>query len=166
MLTQLILLPGLYIVFTDVDRLRVRAEPAVAVLTMQQGGRNLVNLPQLEFRLSISPHCAAGGRPESLSIAIADSQRTLRGEDLQSELPIDVSMPVAASQLAPFALQAFCVDPAADEGESLLLSATLTAQVSLRCARADGETMVFAAHPLDISLTCMNSANETEPASD
>ena len=75
MLTHLILLSGLYIVFTDADRLRVDVEPAVAVLTTHQAGRTLVNLPPLEFKLSLTPHCAAGGRPESLSITIADTQR-------------------------------------------------------------------------------------------
>ena len=58
MLTSFILLPGLYLVFTDVDRLRVDAEPAVAVLSVQQGGRNLVQLPELQSDLGVSPHCA------------------------------------------------------------------------------------------------------------
>ena len=165
MLTPLILASGLYIVFTDTDTLRVDAEPAVAVLTTQQAGRNLVNLPPLEFRLSLSPHCAAGGRPESLSITIADTQRTLRGDDLQVTPPIDVSMRVSASQLAPFALRAFCVDPASG-GESLLLPSTLAAQLSLRCARDDEPSMVFAAHPLDIRVDCLPSGDGTETETD
>ena len=84
MLTHLILLPGLYFVFADIDRVRVHPEPAVAVLPLQQGGRNLVRLPDVEFRLGISTYCANGGRPVSLSITIADTQRTLRGEELQA----------------------------------------------------------------------------------
>ena len=165
MLTQLLLLPGLYFVFTDVDRLRVHAEPAAAVLAMQQGGRTLVNLPPLEFRLSISPHCADNGRPESLSITIADTQRTVSGEDLQSKTSIDVSMRVSANQLAPFALRGFCVDPAAG-GESLVLTAALAAQVSLRCARGERQSIVFAAEPLNIRVDCIRSAAGAEPASD
>ena len=165
MLTKLLLLPGFYFVFTDIDRLRVHAEPAVAVLAMQQGGRTLVNLPPLEFRLSISPHCAEGGRPESLSITIADTQKTLSGEDLPSKTPIDVSMRVSASQLAPFALREFCVDPAA-EGQSLLLTAALAAQVSLRCTRGEQQSIVFAAEPLDIRVDCIRSAAGAEPALD
>lgn len=165
MLTHFLLLPGLYFVFADVDRLRIHAEPAAAVLTMQQGGRTLVKLPPLEFRLSISPYCAKGGRPESLSITIADTQRTLRGEDLQSEMSIDLSIRVPASQLAPFALREFCVDPAA-EGESLMLTAALAAQVSLRCTRAEEQSIVFAAEPLDIRVDCIRSTAEAEPAPD
>lgn len=165
MLTHFLLLPSLYFVFTDVDRLRVRAEPAVAVLTMQQGGRTLVKLPPLEFRLNLAPHCAAGGRAESLSITIADTRRTLRGEELQSGTLVDLSMRVSASQLAPFALREFCVDPAS-EGESLMLTAALAAQASLRCKRAEEQSVVFAAEALDIRVDCMRSAAETEPVAD
>ena len=157
MLTHFLLLPGLYFVFTDVDRLRIDAEPAVAVLTIQQGGRTLVNLPPLEFRLSISPHCAEGGRPESLSITIADTRKTLRGEELQSETSLDLSVRVSASQLAPFALREFCVDPGA-EGESLMLTAALAAQVSLRCARAEEQSIGVAAKPRDSRVDCFRSA--------
>ena len=163
MLTTFILLPGLYFVFTDVDRLRVDAEPAVAVLAVQQGGRNLVNLPELQFELSVSPYCAARGERESLSIAIADTRTTLRGDALQTGKIIDVSMRVAASQLAPFALQEFCVDPAR-EGESVLLGSALTAQVSLRCARTGRPSIVFAAEPLDVRVVCVRPAEEAAEA--
>ncbi len=165
MLTQSILLPVYFFVSAEVDRLRVRAEPAVAVLTVQQRGRTLVNLPDLEFRLSISTHCAQSGRPESLSITIADSQKTLRGEALQSSVPIDVSMRIPATQLAPFALREFCVDPAA-EGESMFLTAALAAQLSLRCLRAEEQSIVFAAEPLDIRVDCIPSTEEAEPEPD
>ncbi|HSM30549.1 MAG TPA: hypothetical protein VK854_07585 [Woeseiaceae bacterium] len=165
MLTHFILLPGLYFVFTEVDRLRIHAEPALAVLTVQQGGRTLVNMPELEFRLSISPHCARNGQPESLSITIADTQRTLRREALQSATSIEVSMRVSANQLAPFAMRGFCVDPAS-EGRSMLLRAPLAAQASLRCTRDEQQSIVFAAEPLDIRVDCLRSAATAEPARD
>ena len=165
MLTTFILLPGLYFVFTDVDRLRVDAEPAVAVLPVQQVGRNLVQLPELQFDLSVSPHCAERGERESLSITIADTRTTLRGETLQPGKSIDVSLRVAATQLAPFALQGFCVDPA-QEGESVLLGTALTAQASLRCGRSGKPSIVFAAEPLDVRVVCVRSATEAEVAAD
>ena len=84
MLSHLILLPGLYFVFTEVDRLRIQTEPAVAILAMQQAGRKLVRLPDIEFRLGITMYCANSGQPESLSITIADTHRTLRAEELQA----------------------------------------------------------------------------------
>jgi hypothetical protein len=165
MLTTFFLLPGLYLVFTDVDRVGVDAEPAVAVLPVQQGGRNLVQLPELQFELSISPHCAERGERESLSITIADTRATLRGEALQTGKSIDVSMRVAAGQLAPFALQGFCVDPA-HEGESILLRSALSAQFSLRCARSGKPSIVYSAEPLDVRVVCVRSAVAAEAAVD
>jgi hypothetical protein len=150
------LLPGLYFVFSDVDRLRMHSEPAVAVLTVQQGGRNLVSLPDIEFRLGISTHCADAGRPESLSITIADTQKTLRSEELQAASTIDVAIAVPASQIAPLALPGFCIDPAS-EGESVSITAILAAQASLRCSRADSQSIVFAAEPLDIRVDCIRA---------
>jgi hypothetical protein len=165
MLTPFLLLPGLYFVFTDVDKLHVNAEPAVAVLAVQQGGRSLVHLPELEFSLSISPHCAESGVPESVSITIADTRTTVRGEALRTGKNIDVSMRVTANQLAPFALKGFCNDPAL-EGDSILLGSALTAHASLRCARAGKPSIVFAAEPLDVRVDCIRSDMETEQALD
>jgi len=165
MLIPFILMPGLYPVFTDVDRLDVNAEPAVAVLAVQEGGRNLVHLPELSFELQVSPHCAERGERESLSITIADTRTTVRGDALRAARSIDLSMRVAANQLAPFAMQDFCVDPAR-EGESILLGAALTAHASLRCARTGGPSIVFAATPLDIRVDCVRPAAEAGPALD
>jgi hypothetical protein len=165
MLAQLILLPGLYFVFSDIDRLRVDAEPAAAVLALQLDGRKLVHLPELEFELTVSLHCAEHGESETLSITIADTRTTLSGEALRAGNSIDVFMRVPANQLAPFALQGFCTDPAL-EGESMLLGSVLTAQASLRCARTGKASIVFAAEPLDVRLDCLRSARQAESGVD
>jgi hypothetical protein len=163
MLSQLLLMPGLYFVFTEMDRLIVDAEPAIAVIPVQQGGRTLVHLPELEFLLTVSSHCANGGLPESVSVTIADTRRTLRGDALPEDGSIDISVVVAANQLAPFALQEFCIGPES-EGESVLLKSALTAHASLRCAREREPSIVFAVEPLDIRADCIRSAAETELA--
>lgn len=165
MLSHFLVLPALYFVFAETDRLGLDSEPAVAVIPLQERGRKLVQLPELEFLLSVSPRCAANGRPESVSITIADTRNTLRGEDLQVAAPIDVPVRVSARQLAPFALQEFCIDPAA-EGDSISLASALTAQASLRCARGEQQSIVFAAEPLDIRVDCIRSAPAAEPAAD
>ena len=166
MLTYFMLLPGLYFVFADVDRLHMRAEPAVAVLAVQQGGRNLVRLPDIGFQLGISTYCANSGQPASLSITIADTRRTLRTEDLRGTRTVDISMRVPASQIAPLALREFCIDPAS-EGESILITSALALQASLRCSRGDNQSIVFAAEPLDIRVDCVRSAvSATGPVAD
>lgn len=161
MLGHILVLPALYFVFSEVDRLSVAAEPAVAVIALQEGGRKLVQLPELEFLLSVSPRCAANGRPESVSITIADTRMTLRGEALQAAATVDVPVRVSANQLAPFVLQEFCLDAAA-EGDSITLASVLSAQASLRCARGEQQSIVFAAEPLDIQVHCIRSASAAE----
>ena len=165
MLSHILVLPALYFVFTEVDRLSVEAAPAVAVVALHEGGRKLVQLPELEFVLSVSTRCAANGLPESLSITIADTRESLRGDALQAATTVDVPVRVSANQLAPFALQEFCTDPAS-EGDSITLSSALTAQASLRCARDEQQTIVFAAEPLDVLVYCMRSESAAEPAVD
>ena len=166
MLSHVILLSGLYFVFTDVDRLRVHAEPAVAVLTLQQAGRSLVRLPDVEFRLSLSTHCANGGQPESLSITIADTRMNLRAEELEAPRKFDITMRIPARQIAPLALQEFCIDPAF-EGDSVLITSAMAVQASLRCSRGDDHSIVFAAEALDIRVDCISAAmRPAEPAAD
>lgn len=165
MLSQLLLMPGLYFVFTEVDRLLIDAEPAVAVISMHEGGRKLVQLPELEFLLNVAPRCGGGGQPESLSVTIADTRTTLSGEALRAGDSIDISLRVSADQLAPVALQEFCVDPES-AGESLLLMSALTAQASLRCMREEKQSIVYAAEALDIRADCIESATSAEANAD
>jgi len=166
MLTQIILLPVFYFVVTDVDRLLVRAEPAVASIGLQPGGRRLIRLPELEFALHISAYCEAGRTPESISVSIADSTRTISGEDLGAgDLPasisLDTSVRIAARQIAPLPIQGFCISED-QASRSLLVTTALTAQFSLRCVKDDEHTIVFRARALDVVLNCETGA-ETAP---
>ena len=165
MLSQLLLMPGLYFVFTEVDRLLIEAEPAVAVISMHEGGRKLVNLPELEFGLKVTPRCAGRAQPESLSITVADTRTTLSGEALREGDPVDISLRISANQLAPVALQEFCIDPES-AGESILLTSALTAQASLRCMREEKQSIVYAAEALDIRVDCIHSAASAEVPAD
>lgn len=162
MLTQIFLLPIFYFVVTDVDRLLVHAEPAVASIGLQPGGRRLIRLPELEFALHISAYCGAGRTPESISVSIADSTRTISGEDLRGEdmpdsVSLDTSVRIAARQIAPLPIQGFCI--AENEApQSLLVTTALTAQFSLRCVKDDERTIVFRARTLDVVLNCETGA--------
>ena len=68
MTTQLLLLPALYLLAPDADRLTVYAEPAPASVPAQAEGRRLLQLPDLEYRLRIVKHCAGGRRADSVSM--------------------------------------------------------------------------------------------------
>lgn len=156
MLSHFFLLPVFYFIVADVDRLVVNSEPAVASISPQSGSRKLVRLPDLEFSLRISAQCGAGRVPESVSISIADTGTTINGEDLPEAAALETSVRVASQQIAPIALQGYCV---ADTGvdQALLVTTALTAQVSLRCVKDDQSTIIFRAQALDVLLSCETS---------
>ena len=162
MLTQIILLPVLYFMVADVDRLHVHAEPAVASIRPQPNRRNLIRLPELEFPLQITAHCGGGRTLESISVSIADSSRTISGEALGGEDPavslsLETSVRIAARQIAPITIRGFCATES-DMPRSLLVPAALSAQFSLRCAKDDEHTIVFRARALDVVLNCETDA--------
>ena len=153
MLTHIFLAPVLYFIVADLDRLHVEADPAVASITQLGDGRQLVRLPELVFPLRISGHCGRGGQVQSISVSVADTRKTIRGDELVDRGPLSTSIKVSPRQIAPLAVQGFCdVDGA--QGQSLLLPTALTAQVSMRCARNDEQSILFDARPLDVRLIC------------
>lgn len=169
MLTQIFLLPVYYFIVADVDWLSVRTEPAVASISRHSGSRKLIRLPGLEFPLRIRAQCGAGRRPESISISVADTGKTITGEDLGGEdLPggaaLETSVRISSRQIAPIAIGEFCVvDKEAQQ--SMLVTTALTAQISLRCVKDDERTIVFRAQALDVILNCeTDAASESEQA--
>ena len=148
-----LLLPVYYFVVADIDRLSVRAEPAVATIARQAGGRRLTKLPELTFDFRIRTRCARGGVPESVSISVADTKQTISGDELLTKSTFETSVLVSSRQLAPIALQEFCI--AGDSAQqSLVVATALTAHVSLRCAREAEQTIVYDAKALDVLINC------------
>ncbi len=156
MLTQFILLPVFYFIVADVDRLFVHTEPAVASITPHPGSRKLIRLPELEFPLRIGAQCGAGRTPESISISIADTGKTISGEDLAVAVALETSVRISARQIAPIAIRGFCVTENKAQ-QSLLVTTALTAQISLRCVKDDERTIVYRARALDVILNCASS---------
>lgn len=151
--------PVFYFVVADTDRLKVESDPATVNIARQEDGRQLVRLPKLEFPLRVNAHCGRGGELQSLSISVADTRQTIAGEDYPANEVLATTVTVSPRQIAPIAVEEFCVvgEPA---GASRLLETALTAQISLRCALDESQSVVFAAEPLDVRLVC----NDAEPA--
>jgi hypothetical protein len=122
-------------------------------------------LPELEFPLHISAHCGAGRAPESISVSIADSNKTLSGEDLGAEdlavsVSLDTSVRIASRQIAPLAIHEYCIT-GNETQQPLLVTTALTAQVSLRCVKEDERTIIFRAQALDVVLNCETGTTST-----
>ena len=149
----ILLFPVLYLTATDSDRLEIATEPAVASVAPVEDGRRLIRLPLLEFPMRIAAHCGNGGEMRSVSVSVADTRRNFTPDDYAEEEQLETIVKVSPKQLAPIAVQSFCI---AGEPPSapLLLERALIAQVSLRCARQEDSSVIFESKALDVRLEC------------
>lgn len=146
--------------------LLVDAGPATASIEPQGDGRRLVRLPALEFRFDIRAECDPARELTSVSISVADTRKTLGAADLPDAVPVAASIELPARQIAPVAVDDFCPETQG-ESSSLLIQDVVTAQLSLRCAGPDGDSMTYVSRPLAVTLLCSvdPALQGSEPAS-
>lgn len=146
------------------------AEAAVLDVAPRPPGRTLLELPPLEYVFRLRTACTDGREPAAFSLNVADSRVTLDGAELAAGAPPrELRLTIPADQLAPLALTAFCVAPAADgngapahgdggdggaAATELLVSDVLAAQASLLCETENDRKMSYLSKPLDLRLVC------------
>ena len=139
----------------DTARLTVDVPPSVASIQPLAEGRRLVRLPALEFEFEIHASCGPSQAVKSVSISVADTRKTLSSADLPEGATVNTTVTLPARQLSPIAVDGFCPETAV-EGSSLLLQDAVTAQISLRCAGEDGDSITYSSRSLDLTLVCDN----------
>jgi hypothetical protein len=137
------------------------SEPQIHI-SRRAGRRDYLHLPSLEYAFLLSARCGAEFEPLSVSLSIADSRKSLPANHL-AELAsgVELKMTVPAKQLAPLAIENFCVenedekkpDTASTEA-TVLVHAIYSAQASLLCGNDDQQQIVYASRPLDVTLIC------------
>lgn len=162
---------------TSSGRLELSAEPPVIAVSASAPGRQFVELPTLQYRFVVQTACADGRTPRSLSINVADSRLALSGPALESE-PGELLLTIPARQLAPIAVDDFCVvetvadDEATEAGAPgnllaiapaaagheprrlLRVPAVISVQASLVCADESGDAITYVTQPLGVTLEC------------
>lgn len=148
----------------NASELELRADRPVVSVETRSAGRNFIRLPSIDYQFSIHAVCAESMKPRSLSLSIADTRIFLDNTDLDSRLPLSVSVRIPADQIAPVALDEFCA--IADDGPKsrrvIEISGILSAQASLRCENEDSSEVVYASSALDVSLQCHESRTDEE----
>lgn len=134
-------------------RVVVEVAPAVASVQPLAEGRRLLRLPALEFEFGIDASCGPDHAVASVSISIADTRKTLSDGEFQDNTVTNATIRLPARQIAPIAVDGFCPE-AQSESSSLLIQDAVTAQVSLRCAGAEGESITYASRSLDVTVVC------------
>lgn len=138
----------------DPIRLEIAAEPAVVTITPLAGGRRLIRLPALEFRLDITARCPADRVAKSVSISVADTSKTLGREAFDGDSFVRAEISIPPKQVAPLAVDGFCPLEGESQHDSLLIRDAVTAHLSLRCTGPHGDEIGYATHGLDVTLRC------------
>jgi len=133
----------------------VLSEPATVAITAQRAGRRLIQLPALEFSLTIEPKCENDMRVESISISVADTRKTVTAAEA-SESVVVTTLTLPGRQTAPLAVVDFC---RSDEDQSqssreILVREAFTANLSLRCTNDERQSVVYSSQALDLALSC------------
>ncbi len=143
-------------------RLGVNANTPVVTIETREAGKDLIQLPSLQYDLSIEPQCVADFSPSVLSLSIADTRRSFNADSIPESIELTVEFAVPAAQIGPLTVEEFCVvaeeSPADDVGihtpEQLNIPTILSLQASLLCANDTESQIVYAAKSLDVTLQC------------
>ena len=150
----------------DTPRLDVQASPARVEVEPGPAGLRQIELPDLEFALSIRPDCA-GGKPESISISVADTSETLPAEDLAGGSIVEATLSLPAQQTGPLPVDRFCAASESAETPPPAVRAVrdaFTAHLSLRCARDGEPSIVYLTVPLSLELACKIPEGQPRPS--
>ncbi len=152
------------------DFLSVAADAPAVNLAPRSPGRNFVRLPTLEYQFQIHTQCADNRSPESLSLNVADTRKSLQADEIVGDGPTEFSLRIPASQIAPLVVEGFCVVPPEEDGDGIsdastqiTIPAALSAQASLLCAGEEDKAMTYVSRTLDVSLVCDRTAGDAGP---
>ncbi|MDZ7644572.1 MAG: hypothetical protein U5K76_10365 [Woeseiaceae bacterium] len=146
---------------TASPQLDVQVDTPQVAVSPRDAGRTLVQLPDLQYRFRLAPHCGADWTPVTVSLSVADSRLTLDGDALAgTPEPHSASLHVPASQLAPLPVSGFCERPlpdadglltsADDATGRLTVRAAMSAHAALLCAADDQQRITTRSHPLTL----------------
>ena len=155
---------------TPLHALTISADTPEVSVGQREPGRGFLALPQLDYSFSLQPACADDWTAGSLSLSIADSRIYIDPAALDaSASSVEAKLSVPARQLAPLPLSGFCEaampadEPAGDlsngepviaAGQSLKITAALSAHAALLCESEDQQRMTYVTKALDINLVC------------
>ena len=139
------------------DILNVEFDVPIAKITPRPSAKP-IQLPNLTFTVQARGQCPDTQSAETISISIADTRITMVPTDQEI---IEKSIRVSAKQLAPVAVENFCLaDTATTAADSLQIDDALTAHLSLRCSIDSNESISYESVALSVTLLCEEPESE------
>ncbi len=150
--------------------IEISADVPTVTVTPRRAGRFGLRLPSLTYTLTLTAYCEDNWQPVSVSISIADSRKSLDAEQLEQATVLDLELQVPSNQIAPVRIERFCIkddqkdfqpgdtgdnkELAGADGNTIIISAALSAQASLLCATDSEQSITYITKPLDVMLEC------------
>jgi hypothetical protein len=146
------------------DIIKIDVEAALVTITPRLPGRNLIRIPTLEIAFTVAATCRDEWNARSLSLSVADTRRSYSATELDENTPESIALRVPGEQIAPLAVDEFCVVAEADaqthaatDDEQLLVRDAFSAHASLLCASNQEQRMNYVSRTLDVILVCDRS---------
>ena len=145
------------------DQLTVHVKAAEAQIEQRVSGLRADYGKSVTFSLRADFRCGGDATAESLVISISDTHYRHVPEAGKTSLLAAVEVP--GEQIAPAETGNFCSGENSRDGDSLLLPAAATAQVSLRCRLDSASTISFVSASLPLRLICQGKNGQDASAS-
>ncbi len=133
------------------------------VLAPRPYGR-FIRLPSLEIEFSVRPSCPGDSQPQSVTLSVADTRKSIGVENLTARQIATITLQVPAKQIAPIAAADFCRisgdDGSVYEGKELTFADALTAHASLRCSADSDDSITYVSHALNVKIRCEEDDTE------
>ena len=148
------------------SRLLIDFDAASVEVSARPSGRHPMRLPGLEFKVRLEPRCSAGMDADSISVSVADTRLRIDREALAKQPVIETTIHVPRKQIGPLVIEDFCVagDDAARD-TVLHVRDAFTAQLSLKCADENRQSILYETEALAIKLVCEVPAADQPPSS-
>ena len=149
------------------NSLTMQANTPEVNIELRSAKRNFLRLPALQFAFVIDAVCVKNLTPVSLQLSVADTRKTLQGDEIEAGAATTISLNIPANQIAPVVIQGFCERPDSQESDGqqrneqtrITIPAALSAQASLRCSSEADTQTVYVSRPLDVILACKPREN-------
>jgi len=119
--------------------------------------RYAIRLPNLRYVFQFAASCAGELAPDSISLSVADTRKTVSASDARYDSDAGIIMTVPAGQIAPLTVEGFCLesnDSALQKPDRVTVRGVLSAQASLLCTSEDDQEITYASQSLDVTLSC------------
>lgn len=140
------------------DKLFLKANTPDASISQQSITQNMIHLSTLDYTFEINATCREGFTIEAVSLNIADTRKSKTLNNIESNKPFEIVMTVPAVQIAPIAVDNFCIQKKQNNSSEVTtvkkVPSVLSVQAALLCSNDELSKMTYSSKSLDVVIHC------------